>query len=319
MSENPLLQEIFSREMPLLEAVVRKGRKSSIPMIEEITQHVGMGGKKLRSMVLILAARAAGYEGDLHYRLAASIEEIHNATLLHDDIVDHSLLRRGKASVNAVFGEQAAVLVGDFLYTRAFRVLVEARSFEILEVLVHASSRLAEGGMMELAQMGNYGISEEDCLEIAQRKTAALFAAASEIGAIVAGLDGRKRQGLAHYGHCLGMAFQIMDDLLDYTGSEKVLGKSAGSDLEEGKPTLPLIRLFACGDPQALALRERLMAKEKVDLAEALLLLEKNGALGYVRQKADAYARAACESLGFLPPSPHVQALAEIAHWTVAR
>jgi octaprenyl-diphosphate synthase len=241
--------------MARVDLVLRDALSSEVVLIRQISEYiVGGGGKRLRPALVLLAARACGYDGDKHYTLAAVVEMIHTATLLHDDVVDESKLRRGHATANATFGNAASVLVGDFLYSRAFQLMVGVGSVRVLEILSEATNVIAEGEVMQLMNSGNPNLDESAYLTVIQRKTAKLFEAAAQLGAVLGGASAEREAALARYGMHLGTSFQLVDDVLDYRGEQSAIGKNPGDDLAEGKMTLPLIRAIAVGDPEEAAL-----------------------------------------------------------------
>ncbi|MCB1571810.1 MAG: polyprenyl synthetase family protein, partial [Xanthomonadales bacterium] len=228
--------------MSAVNALIRSRLASDVVLINQISEHIiSSGGKRLRPMLHLLAARAAGYQGNDHVPLAALIEFIHTSTLLHDDVVDESDLRRGRKTANALWGNAASVLVGDFLYSRSFQMMVELDSMRIMRILADTTNRIAEGEVLQLLNIGNADTSEQAYLDVIERKTAVLFSAATRLGAVLAGLPRDQEEALARYGLDLGYAFQIADDVLDYVSDAETLGKNIGDDLAEGKPTLPVI------------------------------------------------------------------------------
>ncbi|KJZ06877.1 MULTISPECIES: octaprenyl diphosphate synthase [Halomonas] len=294
---------------------------SRIPLVETIGQYIiESGGKRLRPLLVLLAARALEYQGDRHITLATLIEFMHTSTLLHDDVVDESHMRRGKATANDAWGNAPSVLVGDFLYSRSFQMMVEVGSMRIMEVLSAATCTIAEGEVQQLTNVGNPDTDEAAYFDTILGKTAMLFEAASHSGAILAGADERQEQALALYGRYLGLAFQLVDDLLDYEGDAKAMGKNVGDDLAEGKPTLPLIQAMAAGTPDQTRLVRRAIRKGGLDhLDEVLAIVKSTGALDYTRQKAEEMAAKALAELDHLPPSPYRDSMAELARLAVER
>ncbi|WP_442487888.1 octaprenyl diphosphate synthase [Halomonas litopenaei] len=294
---------------------------SRIPLVETIGQYIiESGGKRLRPLLVLLAARALEYQGDRHITLATLIEFMHTSTLLHDDVVDESHMRRGKATANDAWGNAPSVLVGDFLYSRSFQMMVEVGSMRIMEVLSAATCTIAEGEVQQLTNVGNPDTDEAAYFDTILGKTAMLFEAASHSGAILAGADERQEQALALYGRYLGLAFQLIDDLLDYEGDAKAMGKNVGDDLAEGKPTLPLIQAMAAGTPDQTRLVRRAIRKGGLDhLDEVLAIVQSTGALDYTRQKAEEMAAKALAELDHLPPSPYRDSMAELARLAVER
>jgi octaprenyl-diphosphate synthase len=294
---------------------------SRIPLVETIGQYIiESGGKRLRPLLVLLAARALEYQDDRHITLATLIEFMHTSTLLHDDVVDESHMRRGKATANDAWGNAPSVLVGDFLYSRSFQMMVEVGSMRIMEVLSAATCTIAEGEVQQLTNVGNPDTDEAAYFDTILGKTAMLFEAASHSGAILAGADERQEQALALYGRYLGLAFQLVDDLLDYEGDAKAMGKNVGDDLAQGKPTLPLIQAMAAGTPDQTRLVRRAIRKGGLDhLDEVLAIVKSTGALDYTRQKAEEMAAKALAELDHLPPSPYRDSMAELARLAVER
>lgn len=294
---------------------------SRIPLVETIGQYIiESGGKRLRPLLVLLATRALDYQGDKHITLATLIEFMHTSTLLHDDVVDESHMRRGKATANDAWGNAPSVLVGDFLYSRSFQMMVEIGSMRIMEVLSSATCTIAEGEVQQLTNVGNPDISEADYFETIQGKTAMLFEAASHCGAILSAATPEQEQALAAYGRYLGLAFQLIDDLLDYQGDAKAMGKNVGDDLAEGKPTLPLIQAMAAGTPEQAKLIRRAIRKGGLDhLDEVLAIIDATSALQYTRQKAEEMADKALAELEHLPESSFRDAMADLAKLAVER
>ncbi|KAF0104985.1 MAG: ispB [Rhodospirillaceae bacterium] len=305
------------------EIVVRM--RSPVALIPELANHlVGAGGKRMRPLLTVAAARLCGYnEGsDRHIKLATCVEFIHSATLLHDDVVDVSALRRGKPTANTVYGDKASVLVGDFLFTRAFELMVEVGSLDILGVLSNASSTIAEGEVLQLVSQRDISTPEATYLEIIKAKTAKLFAAASEVGAMVAGRNGPERVALQSFGMNLGIAFQLVDDALDYSGREAKLGKSVGDDFREGKITLPVILAFLRGGAVDREFWKRTIEKldqRPEDLEQAQSLIERHGALSDTLERARHYGAMARDALGLFPSTPLKSALLEAVDFAIDR
>ncbi|TFH87066.1 octaprenyl diphosphate synthase [Billgrantia azerbaijanica] len=294
---------------------------SRVPLVETIGQYIiASGGKRLRPLLVLLAARALGYAGDKHVTLATLIEFMHTSTLLHDDVVDESHLRRGKATANDAWGNAPSVLVGDFLYSRSFQMMVELGSLKIMDVLSRATCVIAEGEVQQLTNVGNPDTDETAYFETIQGKTAMLFEAASHSGAIIADATPEQETALQHYGRYLGLAFQLVDDLLDYQGDAEAMGKNVGDDLAEGKPTLPLIQAMAAGTPEQTEVVRRAIRKGGLDhLDEVLTIVRDTGALDYTRARAEAMADRALAQLDVLPPSRYRDSMAELAHLAVNR
>ena len=303
---------------------------SPVELIPRLAAHlVAAGGKRLRPLLTLAAARLCGYpdaatggDGLRHVRLAACVEFIHSATLLHDDVVDESQLRRGLASANAVFGNQASVLVGDFLFARAFQLMVADGSLRVLEILSRAAATIAEGEVLQLATQNDLDTSEARYLDVVTGKTAALFAAACQVGAVVAGREPAAEEALAEYGLKLGIAFQLVDDALDYAADEATLGKTVGDDFREGKTTLPVLLAYAAGDAAERAFWQRTIAageQSEADLAQAFRLIRAHRAIETTIARAREFAAAAKAALGLFPSSPLRQAMLDAADYAVRR
>ena len=271
-------------------------------------------------MILLLVANALGYKGEYHHELAAVVEFIHTATLLHDDVVDESDLRRGRKTANAVFGNAASVLVGDFLYSRAFQMMVQANSMRIMQILADATNIISEGEVLQLLNMHDPDVTEERYLQVIRYKTAKLFEAAAQIGAVLSGADAATEEAAAEYGRRIGTAFQIVDDLLDYTATADQMGKNAGDDLREGKPTLPLIYLLRNGTEEQRALVRQAIEQGGTEHFDAIFAaIQASGALEYTRQAAEREAAAAETAANALPPSLFRQTLIDLCAFSLQR
>ena len=296
---------------------------SPVVLIPQLAAHiVAAGGKRLRPLLTLACARMLGYAGNRHIQLATCVEFIHTATLLHDDVVDESLLRRGLASANAVFGNKASVLVGDFLFARAFELMVEDGSLLVLEILSRASATIAEGEVLQLVTQNDLGTTDAQYLDVVKGKTAALFAAACRVGSVVADGDAATEAALANYGMNLGIAFQLVDDALDYAADQATLGKTVGDDFREGKITLPVLHAFAQGNAAEQAFWRRTIETSEqtdADLAEALRLMAHHGAIPATLARAQHFADAAQADLAGLPPSAIRDCLMAVADYTVSR
>ncbi len=305
---------------------------SPVALIPQLAAHiVAAGGKRLRPLLTLAAARLCGYGADVaggeagglrHVNLAACVEFIHTATLLHDDVVDESLLRRGLASANAVFGNKASVLVGDFLFARAFKLMVEDGSLRVLGILSQAAATIAEGEVLQLTTQNDLSTSDEQYLDVVRGKTAALFAAACEVGAVITSRPEREERALAAYGTNLGIAFQLVDDALDYAADQAVLGKTVGDDFREGKITMPVLTAYGAGSEEERAFWRRTLedsAQEAEDLDRALHLMERRGAIQATLDRAAGFAEDARQCLAIFPPGPFREALMDIAAYTVQR
>ncbi|HET7563115.1 MAG TPA: polyprenyl synthetase family protein [Rhodanobacteraceae bacterium] len=312
---------LASDDMCAVDGMIRQRLHSDVVLINAIGEHiVGGGGKRLRPMLHVLAAHAAGYKGEAHIELAAVIEFIHTATLLHDDVVDESDLRRGRKTANAAWGNAASVLVGDFLYSRAFQMMVELDSMPVMRILADTTNSIAEGEVLQLLNIGNAETTEAAYMRVIERKTAVLFAAATQLGGVLAGLPEPQCLALRRYGMELGAAFQIADDLLDYVSDADTLGKNIGDDLAEGKPTLPLIYAIQRSTPmQAELLRNAITSRRLAALDVIIAAIRDSGALERTRERAHAHADAAQAALSELPPSEHRDVLAGLADYAVNR
>jgi octaprenyl-diphosphate synthase len=307
----------IAQDMERVDALIHARLDSDVPLVRQVAEYlVAAGGKRLRPAILLLACGAAGYAGEKRVPLAAVIEFIHTATLLHDDVVDASDLRRGRETANAAFGNAAAVLVGDFLYSRAFQMMVGLEDMRVMQVLAEATNTIAAGEVMQLMGSHDPDVDEARYLEVIHRKTAKLFEAAARLGAVLA----RKPQleeSFAEYGRRVGTAFQLIDDVLDYGGD---LGKSLGDDLAEGKPTLPLIYAMRCGTPEQAALVRRAVAEGgREDFTRVLEAIRACGALDYARAAAQRESEAAVRALSALPASEYKGSLLELASFAVTR
>ncbi|WP_425069450.1 polyprenyl synthetase family protein [Reyranella sp.] len=323
-SLEPLLA-LCSDDMGRVDREIVVRMRSPVALIPELANHlVGAGGKRMRPLLTVAAARLCGYSesSDRHIKLATCVEFIHSATLLHDDVVDVSALRRGKPTANTVYGDKASVLVGDFLFTRAFELMVEVGSLDILGVLSNASSTIAEGEVLQLVSQRDISTPEATYLEIIKAKTAKLFAAAAEVGAMVAGRNGPERVALQSFGMNLGIAFQLVDDALDYSGREAKLGKSVGDDFREGKITLPVILAFLRGGAVDREFWKRTIEKldqRPEDLEQAHGLIERHGALSDTLERARHYGAMARDALGLFPSTPLKSALLEAVDFAIDR
>ena len=315
------VQAHAAADMAAVDALIRARLASDVVLINQIAEYIiAGGGKRLRPMLHLIAARAAGYTGDKQVRLAALIEFIHTSTLLHDDVVDESDLRRGRKTANAVWGNAASVLVGDFLYSRSFQMMVELDSMRVMRILADTTNRIAEGEVLQLLNIGNPDTHEQAYLDVIERKTAVLFAAATRLGGVLAGLPATQEDALARYGLDLGYAFQIADDVLDYGSDAGTLGKNIGDDLAEGKPTLPLIIAIERSAPaQAQMLKDAIRAGGLDRLDDVLAAIHATDALAASRERAHRYADSARDALAPLPPSDARDALAVLADYAVDR
>jgi len=319
--EMSTIRELAADDMKAVDALILRRLQSDVVLINQIGHYiVNSGGKRLRPMIVLLAARALDYQGDQHIDLAAVIEFIHTATLLHDDVVDESDMRRNRDTANAVWGNAASVLVGDFLYSRSFEMMVDMNRMRVMEVLSHATNRIAEGEVLQLLNCNNPDTTEQEYREVILRKTATLFEAGARLGAVLGDADPAQEQAMADYGLHLGIAFQIIDDALDYSTSSEEIGKNIGDDLEEGKPTLPLLRAMQVGtEAQREKLREVIEkgGREHIDIVMAAI--ESTDAIEYTSRLAAEEAEKAKRALSALPESPYRDALAALADFSVRR
>ena len=315
------LDPVIGDDMAAVDRVLRESLASDVVMIREVASYIiAGGGKRLRPALLLLASRACGYEGRDHHTLAAAIEMIHTATLLHDDVVDESKLRRGKETANARFGNPASVLVGDFLYSRTFQLMVGVGRMPVLSIIADATNLIAEGEVLQLLHAGDAALDERAYFDVIERKTAKLFEAAGRIGAVLGDAGEAAEQALARYSMHLGTAFQIMDDVLDYSGEAAAIGKNLGDDLGEGKMTLPLIRALAVGTtPEADVIRRAVAGGGLTDFAPVLETLQRTGALDYARERANAESEAAACCLDALAPSAATTGLRRLAAFAARR
>ena len=317
------LNALIAQDMQACDRLILKGMGSTVKLIPDLARHlIESGGKRLRPMLTLAAAHAGGYSGGGHIRLAAAVEFIHTATLLHDDVVDESALRRGKVSANLVWGNKPSVLVGDFLFSRAFQLMVETGNLAVLDILSGASAIIAEGEVMQLNSARNLSVTEEHYMKVVSAKTAALFAAAAESGAVLTGKGEAFIRGFEAYGENLGIAFQLVDDALDYSGRQALMGKAVGDDFREAKMTLPIILAHARAQDSDKPFWKRVIEtgnQTEADLDRAITLVEETGAIQETMRRARAYADDAKTALSVLPPSDIRSALAEIADFCVER
>jgi len=311
----------IAEDLAEVDAVIRRRLDSGVALIRTVASYiVASGGKRLRPALVLLAANAFDAKGSAKHELAAVIEFIHTATLLHDDVVDESSLRRGRKTANAEFGNAASVLVGDFLYSRAFQMIVEAGSLRIMRVLADATNVIAEGEVLQLLNVHDADTEEESYLRVIRYKTAKLFEAATQVGAILGGASPELERALAEYGAHLGTAFQLIDDVLDYSGDLQETGKNLGDDLAEGKPTLPLIRVMREGtEDERRLVRHAVEQGGKADLEGVVAAIHRVGALDYARSRAREEAAIATGRLERLPDSPCRDSLLQLAHFSVER
>ncbi len=307
--------------MGAVDEVIREKLHSHVALIRQVSEYIiNSGGKRLRPSLVLLSAGAFGYSGKRHHDLAAVIEFIHTATLLHDDVVDASELRRSKATANALFGNAASVLVGDFLYSRAFQMMVEVDNMRVMQVLADATNTIAEGEVLQLLNCRDPDVDEENYLRVIRYKTAKLFEAATRLGAILGGSSPAEEEAMAAYGMHLGTAFQLTDDILDYSGDYQDTGKNLGDDLAEGKPTLPLIYAIKNGSSEQAAIIRRAIEKSGDGGFQPVLeVIQQTGALDYARQRAQDESNIASATIASLPNSEYKECLLQLAVFAVTR
>ncbi|MEP7102945.1 MAG: octaprenyl diphosphate synthase [Burkholderiales bacterium] len=312
---------LMAADMREVDDVIRHRLASDVVMINQIAHYIiSAGGKRIRPMLVLLFANALGFAGRERFELAATVEFIHTATLLHDDVVDESALRRGRQTANALFGNAASVLVGDFVYSRAFQMMVSVNRMRVLEVLADATNVIAEGEVLQLMNMHDPDLSVDDYLRVIRYKTAKLFEASARIGAVLAEAGHEVEESCASYGRSLGTAFQLIDDLLDYEGATEQLGKNVGDDLREGKPTLPLLLAMERGSTAERELiRHAIEHGEVARLPEIVEIVRHTGAIAATRDAARAEADKAAQALGVLPESAYREALLELCFRSVER
>ncbi len=315
------IKNLTTAETKAVDQLILNELSSDVVLINQIGHYIiGNGGKRLRPMLLLLAAKALGEVNQHHLILAAVIEFIHTATLLHDDVVDESVLRRGKESANAVWGNAASVLVGDYLYSSAFEMMVRTDNMRVMDILSKTTTAIAEGEVLQLLNCNNPDTSEQKYLDVIARKTAILFSTATRLAAVISGVDTATEQALAVYGQQLGVAFQLIDDALDYKSSTADLGKNLGDDLAEGKPTLPLIYAIEHGTPeQAQIVIDAIRQGSRDAFNEVYAIVKATNAIEYTEQCADRAADKAIAALQCLPDSPYKSALEQLAHFSVQR
>ena len=312
---------LIADDMMGMDAVIRHRLRSDVPLVSQISSYiVAAGGKRLRPALLLLMCGALGFRGDQRYNLAAVVEFIHTATLLHDDVVDESTLRRGRATANEAFGNPASVLVGDFLYSRAFQMMVEVGDMRVMQTLADATNIIAEGEVLQLLNCHDASVDADNYLRVIYCKTAKLFEAAMRLGAILSGANAANERAVALYGVHLGTAFQLVDDVLDYSGDVQEIGKNLGDDLAEGKPTLPLIYAMQHGSAAQSALVRKAIEEGNIALFDDVLkVVQQTGALEYTRQQAQREADTAIASLAILPETQYKKSLIELAEFAATR
>lgn len=319
--EQPEFYKLVAADMQAMDAVIRARLHSEVVLVRQVAEYIiGGGGKRLRPVMLLLSAGALGFQGQGKLELAAVVEFIHTATLLHDDVVDESALRRGRDTANALFGNAASVLVGDFLYSRAFQMMVSVGKPQVMAVLADATNVIAEGEVLQLMNCHNADIDIADYLRVIRYKTAKLFEAAARLGAIIGNATPEQEEGLAQYGMHLGTAFQLIDDVLDYSGNEEETGKHLGDDLAEGKPTLPLIHVLKHGtEAQSACVRHAIEEGGRESFGAVMAAVKVSGALEAARRHAESEADLAIAAISSLPPTIYKNALLELPAFSVSR
>lgn len=318
------IQSIYSLiedDMSAVDSMIQSRLQSDVVLINQLGHYIiNSGGKRLRPALAILCSRACGYKGGEHINLATIIEFIHTATLLHDDIVDNSDMRRGRETANNLWGNEASVLVGDFLYTRSFEMMVEMESMRLMKILSHTTNVIAEGEVLQLLNCNDADTSEESYLEVIHHKTAKLFEAAGLLGAVISQASPEVEQAMSDYAMHLGSAFQLVDDLLDYSESSETIGKNIGDDLAEGKPTLPLIYAMKHGsEAQASVIRTAIEEGQRDKIVEIITIIEQTGAIDYTARAAQNEVQQAISVLSILEDSPYKEALISLANFSVSR
>ena len=321
MPHSPSALELVSQDMQEVDRVIARRLDSGVPLVGEVARYIiSAGGKRLRPVLLLLTCGALGYQGSQKYNLAAVVEFIHTATLLHDDVVDESTLRRGRPTANESFGNPASVLVGDFLYSRAFQMMVDADSMRVMQVLADATNVIAEGEVLQLMNMHDASLDEAGYLRVIRSKTAKLFEASARLGAILAGQPAPVEEACAIYGQALGTAFQVIDDVLDYDGNTSEMGKNLGDDLREGKATLPLILAMQHGTPeQSQLIRESIETGSVDKLQDVIRIVRETGALDLTRAAASGEAQRAIDATALLPDNAYRQAMQGLASQLLSR
>ncbi len=315
------IYDLVAQDKRLVDSIIEQRLRSDVALVNQLgTYIINSGGKRLRPILVLLCARAFGYQGNFHTQLAAVVEFIHTATLLHDDVVDASSLRRGRETANALWGNEASVLVGDFLYSRAFQMMVETGSMRVMQVLADATNVIAEGEVMQLLNCHEPDTREDRYLAVIRYKTAKLFEAAAQLGAVLCNRPEEDIEAMGAYGMHVGTAFQLIDDVLDYSASSEEMGKNVGDDLAEGKPTLPLIYAMRTGTPeQVRTVREAIEQGGRERISDVLAAIESTGAIAYTARTAEREAKSALRYLDNLAESPYKDALFALAEFSVNR
>ena len=316
-----IIKQSLASDMSVVDRIIRTRLHSDVALVNQMSEYIiNNGGKRLRPALVVLSANALGYSGKYHHGLAAVVEFIHTATLLHDDVVDESELRRGQATASALFGNAASVLVGDFLYSRAFQMMVEVNDMRVMQTVADATNTIAEGEVLQLLSCHDANVDAASYLRVIYCKTAKLFEAAMRLGAILAQVDSATEEAVAKYGMHLGTAFQLVDDILDYSGDEQATGKNLGDDLSEGKPTLPLIYAMQHGDVEQAAVVKLAIEQGNIEgFAEVLQIIKDTGALEFTRRQAQRESDAACAALSTLPDTNYKHSLLQLADFAATR
>ncbi|HEU4853173.1 MAG TPA: octaprenyl diphosphate synthase [Telluria sp.] len=311
----------ITADMEAVNTVIRQRLHSEVSLVNQIAEYIiSAGGKRIRPVLVLLVANAYGYKGKAHHELAAVVEFIHTATLLHDDVVDESSMRRGRQTANALFGNAASVLVGDFLYSRAFQMMVALDNMRVMRILSDATNVIAEGEVLQLLNMHDPDVTQESYLKVIRSKTAKLFEAAAELGALISGATDAQIEAAGEYGRSLGTAFQLIDDVLDYAGDASEIGKNVGDDLREGKPTLPLIYLMEHGTTEQRELvRSCIETGDEAQFDAVLSAITSSGALDYTRRAAEGAAQRAAGAIADLPDSVYKQSMLRLCTFAVDR
>ena len=315
------IKDLVAQDMLAVDALIQQRLSSDVVLVNQLSQYIiNSGGKRLRPLLTLMASRAYGYEGQHHFTLAAIIEFIHTATLLHDDVVDESELRRGRETANAMFGNAASVLVGDFLYSRAFEMMIDVESMRVMQILAETTNVIAEGEVMQLMNCHDADTTEQRYLDVIHAKTAKLFEAATRLGAILCERSEQEEASMASYGMHLGTAFQLIDDVLDYSSSSAEMGKNVGDDLAEGKPTLPLIYAMRNGNEAQSAIVRKSIEEGGLEyIDEVMQAIEATGAIEYAEETARKEAALALQNIQHLPESEYKTALQDLAKFSVDR
>jgi len=321
MTDISAVQTLMANEMAAVNELIHGRLKSRVALIDQLSHYIiNSGGKRLRPLLVLLSARALGHSGQDHIQLAAIVEFIHTATLLHDDVVDGSELRRGQETANHVWGNEASVLVGDFLYSRAFELMVELKNERVMEIMAHATNTIAEGEVLQLINSHEADTTEETYIEVIQFKTAKLFEAATQLGALISEDGAHHEAAMAKYGMHIGTAFQLTDDVLDYGARPEETGKNIGDDLAEGKPTLPLIHAMRTGTlEQTAVIRQAIESGGLDSIDEVMAAIESTGALAYTARSAMGESQRAIEALQDIPDSPYREAMIALAEFAAKR